>query len=142
VATLSLMCEPTDIGQALDDASQPDEPSDTANAQTAPEAGAVPPGMAGFDATAYLFDNVPGGVGLAERIYERAESLLERVAELVAGCRCSLGCPSCVGVAATDVGLGASPVTRRSPASSGGRKRATLRLLEALGFGPRTRRAQ
>ena len=139
VATLSLMCEPSDIGQAIDDASAPSAAAagddDAGNA-----AAAAATGTPGFDATAYLFDNVPGGVGLAERIYERAELLLGRVHELVAGCGCELGCPSCVGVAATDVEAATLLGAARLPASVGGRKRAALRLLDALGFGPERQR--
>ncbi len=55
VATLALMCDPRDIGRTLDDGSS----------------GGDGPGA--FDPTLFLFDNVPGGIGLAARIYEEAE---------------------------------------------------------------------
>ncbi len=81
-ATLALMCDPHDIGRAIEDG--PPGADGAAHAEA-------------FSATVYLYDNVPGGVGLAERIYELAPELLERAAALIAGCRCSHGCPSCVG---------------------------------------------
>jgi DEAD/DEAH box helicase domain-containing protein len=48
----------------------------------------------------FLFDALPGGVGLARRIYERTEELMERAARLIAACACKSGCPACVGAAA------------------------------------------
>ncbi|MGI8846854.1 MAG: DEAD/DEAH box helicase [Candidatus Dormibacteria bacterium] len=45
----------------------------------------------------YLYDGVPGGVGLAERCHEDAAHLREIAVELIADCDCGLGCPSCVG---------------------------------------------
>ncbi|HWN82775.1 MAG TPA: Zn-binding domain-containing protein, partial [Candidatus Udaeobacter sp.] len=44
----------------------------------------------------FLFDRYPGGLGFAEQGYLRAESILESAAELVQGCPCADGCPSCV----------------------------------------------
>ncbi|WP_437493345.1 DEAD/DEAH box helicase [Sorangium sp. So ce1014] len=108
VATLSLMCDPRDIGQTLEDGSEARAPD-------------VPPGgeMAGvFDPTLFLFDNVPGGVGLAERIYEQRDELLARTRQLIAGCGCDkTGCPLCVGATETVDGM---------------RRRAAIGLLEIL----------
>lgn len=47
--------------------------------------------------TIYLYDDVPGGVGFAERLYERHWELLHAAEELIAACPCGDGCPSCVG---------------------------------------------
>jgi DEAD/DEAH box helicase domain-containing protein len=44
----------------------------------------------------FIYDGVPGGVGLAERGFEIIEELLERVEELLDTCTCEIGCPSCV----------------------------------------------
>ncbi len=49
--------------------------------------------------TLFLYDAVPGGVGLAERLFERADELLAACRDLVTGCACVDGCPSCVGPA-------------------------------------------
>jgi DEAD/DEAH box helicase domain-containing protein len=45
-----------------------------------------------------LFDRCEGGAGLCERTYQKGllESLLDEAAQLVRGCPCSDGCPSCV----------------------------------------------
>ena len=45
----------------------------------------------------YLYDAVPGGVGLAARLFERHVELVAGARELVADCGCSDGCPACVG---------------------------------------------
>jgi DEAD/DEAH box helicase domain-containing protein len=49
--------------------------------------------------TLYLYDAIPGGVGLAERLYHQWEAVLRSAHELVAACPCESGCPSCVGPA-------------------------------------------
>ena len=47
--------------------------------------------------TIYLYETVPGGVGLAERLFGRTDELIGGAAELIAGCACDGGCPSCTG---------------------------------------------
>ncbi|RMF72146.1 MAG: DEAD/DEAH box helicase, partial [Acidobacteria bacterium] len=47
-------------------------------------------------ALVFVYDGVPGGVGLARTGYARAEELLERTARLLADCDCEDGCPACV----------------------------------------------
>jgi DEAD/DEAH box helicase domain-containing protein len=47
--------------------------------------------------TVYLYEAVPGGVGLSERLFERHDELLVGAADLIAGCDCASGCPSCTG---------------------------------------------
>ena len=69
VATLALMCDPRDLGATLGDAGT----------------------------TLYLYEHVPGGTGLAERIWEQRDVLLERAQRMIASCRCAAGCPACVG---------------------------------------------
>ena len=110
VATLVLMCDPRDIGQAMGD--------------TAP--GDVSASEQRFAATAYLFDNVPCGVGLAERIYERSADLLERAACLIDQCGCSRGCPCCVGATANS--------SEPEASSAGDRKRTAAMLVRRLGL--------
>lgn len=58
-----------------------------------------------FEAPALvLYDRIPNGVGLAERIYRVHRDILAAALALVEKCRCRSGCPSCVGPQA---GLGA-----------------------------------
>jgi DEAD/DEAH box helicase domain-containing protein len=47
--------------------------------------------------TVYLYEAVPGGVGLSERLYDRHDELVRGAAELIADCGCESGCPSCTG---------------------------------------------
>jgi DEAD/DEAH box helicase domain-containing protein len=47
--------------------------------------------------TITIYDNAPGGLGFSEGLYELHDTLLRAARELVGGCRCQRGCPSCVG---------------------------------------------
>jgi DEAD/DEAH box helicase domain-containing protein len=47
--------------------------------------------------TIYLYESVPGGIGLAPRLWERHDELIAAATELVAGCGCTGGCPACTG---------------------------------------------
>jgi DEAD/DEAH box helicase domain-containing protein len=47
--------------------------------------------------TIYLYESVPGGIGLSERLYERHDELVAGAAALIAGCGCDGGCPACTG---------------------------------------------
>src|SRR5215213_3362424 len=60
----------------------------------------------------YLYDSVPGGVGLAARLYERHGELIAGALGLVEGCACEDGCPACVGPR-VDTNGGAKPAARR-----------------------------
>lgn len=45
----------------------------------------------------FLYDRYPGGVGLAERLFEIKQEILKASLERVEECPCRDGCPSCVG---------------------------------------------
>lgn len=47
--------------------------------------------------TLILYDNCPGGVGLAEKAFRMRNILLSHALTLVNDCACPQGCPSCVG---------------------------------------------
>jgi len=49
--------------------------------------------------TLYLYDAVPGGVGLTERLFTLTDDLIRACREAVDGCSCTDGCPACVGPA-------------------------------------------
>jgi DEAD/DEAH box helicase domain-containing protein len=51
----------------------------------------------GFAPTLYLYDNYPGGVGLAEPLWRRQAELVSQAIALIDGCDCAAGCPACVG---------------------------------------------
>jgi DEAD/DEAH box helicase domain-containing protein len=116
------MCDPRDLGQSLEDGAL------GADAASLDEADA---GGEAFDPTLFLFDNVPGGIGLAARIHERAAELLAEVRVLLRGCPCEHGCPRCVGaVEPPSPVVGAAAALPRPLVL--GRRQASLRLLERL----------
>ncbi len=47
--------------------------------------------------TLILYDNSPGGIGLAEKAYHMRGTLLRHARQLILQCICEQGCPSCVG---------------------------------------------
>jgi DEAD/DEAH box helicase domain-containing protein len=94
LAPIYLMCDPRDLGVL---------------AETR--------GRATRSPTITLYDRVPEGLGLSERIYELTPQLLQGALDLVRGCECLDGCPACVG----PVGPGGGEV-----------KELTARLIEAL----------
>lgn len=50
-----------------------------------------------FRPAVFLYDNFPGGVGLTAPLFERHSQVINQAEEMIAGCSCSYGCPSCVG---------------------------------------------
>jgi DEAD/DEAH box helicase domain-containing protein len=94
IAPLFLMCDPRDLGSL---------------AEVRSKSTGGP--------TITIFDRVPEGLGLSERLYELHGEMLSGALDMVRTCRCEDGCPACVG-----------------PVGPGGRevKELTGRLLEAL----------
>jgi len=45
----------------------------------------------------FIYDNIPGGVGLAEGAYEFRDKIITASIKLLDSCRCRDGCPACVG---------------------------------------------
>jgi DEAD/DEAH box helicase domain-containing protein len=99
VATLLLMCDGRDLGTAIGE--RPPKPGaegeefmpvslEDAMQRTAKEF---------FEPNLYLFDAYPGGIGFSEPLYRAHELLLAQTKELIVGCSCESGCPSCVGPA-------------------------------------------
>jgi DEAD/DEAH box helicase domain-containing protein len=74
VASLSLMCDPRDLG---------------AVAEVRSVTTRLP--------TVTVYEMYPGGVGYAQRMFELHRELVEHAAELVRDCPCLAGCPSCIG---------------------------------------------
>ena len=125
VATIALMCDPRDIGQTLEDAALGDITEDVIGSRTSNRNGAE----TGFDPSLYLFDNVPGGIGLAARIHEQAPELFARARLLIRRCACPQGCPLCVGVSG---GFEASPMKPSAAPTHMTRKRSAELLFERL----------
>ena len=113
VACVGLMIDPRDLGKTLgskDDAEGPPRKD----------------GGVGFDPTMFLYDNIPGGVGLAARLFDQREELLRRARRLLEACACEEGCPAGIGPAAGGM-PGSAPVDAHP------RKRLALEILSALG---------
>ena len=58
-----------------------------------------------------IYDQIPAGIGLSQRLYEVHKELVGRALELVTSCSCPNGCPSCVGPL-SEGGLGGKPETQ------------------------------
>jgi DEAD/DEAH box helicase domain-containing protein len=91
LAPVFLMCDPGDLGTSV-------EARDAETGQP----------------VVVVYDAVPGGVGLSTQLVSLWEELVEASLDRVRRCRCTRGCPSCVG-----------PVGESEP----GAKQAAARLL-------------
>jgi DEAD/DEAH box helicase domain-containing protein len=89
VAQLLLMCDRHDIGLSVDGGTLERAPRIGGT-------GGVPATLAA-DPNIFIYDNYPGGIGFSKPLYQMHQSLLERTRELIGGCPCESGCPSCVG---------------------------------------------
>ncbi|RMD54046.1 MAG: DUF1998 domain-containing protein, partial [Candidatus Thermofonsia bacterium] len=74
LAPLYLMCDPGDIEVSAESRS--------------PLTGAP---------TIVIYERIPAGVGLSQRLFEMHHGLLDAALELVQDCQCKSGCPACVG---------------------------------------------
>ena len=106
-ASLGLMVDPRDLGRRVQDGG---------------EAGG---GL--FDPKLFVYENIPGGVGLSARLFAARQAITQRTLECVADCPCQAGCPGCVGAPLGD--------TSSRPAQPGGRRAALRMLLRQLGLG-------
>jgi DEAD/DEAH box helicase domain-containing protein len=104
LAPIFLLCDIRDVGSWLGDGT----PAETGVVATRESTRARLLQAEVFTPTVYLYDNQPGGIGLAERIFEVLPALLERGRETLESCRCANGCPSCVGPV-NEVGRRAKP---------------------------------
>jgi DEAD/DEAH box helicase domain-containing protein len=91
VAPLLLMCDGHDLGMSIDGLSV-----DGGNRLGGTVRGELPQELSATP-TIFLYDSYPGGIGFSEPLFGMHELLLERTLDLIAGCPCESGCPSCVG---------------------------------------------
>jgi DEAD/DEAH box helicase domain-containing protein len=66
--------------------------------------------------TLFVADNVPGGIGLAEALFDLGRELFSSCLDVVRNCKCAHGCPACIGATVYD----------------GGEKRAVIELLRKI----------
>src|SRR5882724_7158163 len=105
LAPIFLLCDVRDVGAWLGDGS----PAEAGVVVTRETQRAQLVQGDEFTPTIYLYDNQPGGIGLAERIFEVLPELLAKGLETLEACACPGGCPSCVGPV-NEVGRRAKPV--------------------------------
>jgi len=103
VATLLLMCDGRDLGAAIGErpptGTEGEEFLPASMKEVSMEDGISATSKEFFEPNLYLFDAYPGGIGFSEPLYRAHELLLAKTRELIAGCGCESGCPSCVGPA-------------------------------------------
>ncbi|BBB33298.1 DEAD/DEAH box helicase domain-containing protein [Thermotomaculum hydrothermale] len=76
ISSIFLMCDTRDLGTST----QTDDTKEN------------------FQYSLFLYDAYPGGIGLSPQIYKLRESIFDGVKSLVKSCKCSHGCPSCIGI--------------------------------------------
>jgi DEAD/DEAH box helicase domain-containing protein len=89
IAQLLLMCDRHDIGLSVDGGALERVPRTGGT-------GGVPASVAA-EPNVFIYDNYPGGIGFSRPLYDMHLLLLEQTRQLIAGCPCESGCPSCVG---------------------------------------------
>ncbi|GIW70655.1 MAG: helicase [Planctomycetota bacterium] len=62
--------------------------------------------------TLYLFDRMPAGSGLAERVFAAHRAIFATMLAVLRDCPCPHGCPGCAGVE-LEIGPGAKPIAQR-----------------------------
>jgi DEAD/DEAH box helicase domain-containing protein len=93
LAPIFLLCDVRDLGSWLGDTT-PAAPGSVATRESARRRLLE---AEHFHPTVYLYDAHPGGIGLAERLFEVLPDLLGRGLATLDACPCQAGCPSCVG---------------------------------------------
>lgn len=107
-ASLRLMCDPRDLSVTIGSVSEDswlsigfdgvglrDANGELVEFGEDESAGRIGPVL--YDPTIFLYDHVPGGVGFGEGLFEHHHELMTLAYQLVEGCECESGCPSCVG---------------------------------------------
>jgi len=110
VAQLLLMCDGHDIGLSVDGGSVDRSIRTGGAAEGTPDTVSAEPNV-------FIYDNYPGGIDFSGPLFGMHGELLTKTRDLIAGCPCERGCPSCVG-----------PEGNTGPMA----KSAALRILEML----------
>jgi DEAD/DEAH box helicase domain-containing protein len=101
VATVGLMSDPRDLGFVVKDGPQEGEEPVTEGKQV-------------MSPTIFMYDSMPGGVGLSSRVFDERQVLLPRAKFLLDQCACQLGCPTCIGPVQPETMPGAEgPIDRK-----------------------------
>jgi DEAD/DEAH box helicase domain-containing protein len=108
VAQLLLMCDRQDIGISIGSGAEGDNPDLTRTGE---------PVTLADEPRIFIYDNYPGGIGFSEPLFAMDDELRRRTRDLIAGCQCQHGCPTCVG-----------PIGNTGPLA----KTVALRILDLL----------
>jgi DEAD/DEAH box helicase domain-containing protein len=106
IAQLLLMCDRQDIGVSIGSGEQSDEVDPRSAPISLPDEPRI-----------FIYDNYPGGIGFSQPLFAMHADLLRRTRDVIAGCECEHGCPTCVG-----------PVGNTGPLA----KLVALRILDRL----------
>ena len=109
VAQLLLMCDRQDIGISIGSGNEGDSPDLTRTGE---------PVTLSDEPRIFIYDNYPGGIGFSEPLFAMDDELRRRTRDLIAGCECQNGCPTCVG-----------PIGNTGPMA----KTVALRILDLIG---------
>jgi len=135
VAQLLLMCDRQDIGISIgnggsaSDVTDPRRdppyvrrpgPADADEIHASADPAASADAAIADEPRIFIYDNYPGGIGFSEPLFGMHDNLLARTRELIAGCDCQHGCPTCVG-----------PVGNTGPLA----KMVALRILDLIAAG-------
>jgi DEAD/DEAH box helicase domain-containing protein len=85
VAQLLLMCDRRDIGISIGAGDE------------GPAAGAGLTLQDLDEPRVFVYDSYPGGIGFSEPLFAMHDELVGQTRDLIAGCQCDHGCPTCVG---------------------------------------------
>jgi DEAD/DEAH box helicase domain-containing protein len=99
IATLLLMCDGRDLGTAIGERPPTVDGGSDEFMPIRMEDLATENAKEFFEPNLYLYDAYPGGIGFSEPLFRAHELLVHKTRELIAGCDCEQGCPSCVGPA-------------------------------------------
>ncbi|MGB1276515.1 MAG: DEAD/DEAH box helicase, partial [Nannocystaceae bacterium] len=93
-AAMVMMCDVADLGCAIAAAPQGGSWARVVERNNVSDALLV---EAGATPTIYLYDNFSGGAGLSVQVHGLGAAFFERALQVVEGCRCEHGCPTCLG---------------------------------------------
>jgi DEAD/DEAH box helicase domain-containing protein len=118
IAQLLLMCDRQDIGISIGSGDEGDVREYNRMGE---------PVTLSDEPRIFVYDNYPGGIGFSEPLFAMDDALRRRTRELIAGCECEHGCPTCVG-----------PIGNTGPLA----KTVALRILDLIEAGAATSAAR
>jgi DEAD/DEAH box helicase domain-containing protein len=120
VAQLLLMCDRHDIGISIGSGEHGEHGEQGKKGEQTDLTRTGEPVTLSDEPRIFVYDNYPGGIGFSEPLFRMDEELRRRTRELIAGCECQHGCPTCVG-----------PIGNTGPLA----KIVALRILESIEAG-------